>query len=230
MFAKLTALQAELGTLNALIYAADRALRLLSRNRASLSYLHLMAQNVRVDSILPDGRGSSIIVREVTVDDIEQQHWACGRDLAKARVSRGIIGLLAFLRDRCVGYIWISLGNYQDELLPIEFVPAPAGASAWSLDLFIHPDHRRSFAFPRLWAAVFALMRERQLAWMMSGVSATNRLSIASHESLGAVRVGSVAVLVFGRLAVVLQPRKPRLTMAWARRPQIIVQAPIKEA
>ncbi len=159
MLSKLTALRVELGTVDALLYVVDRALRLLSGSRASLSHIYLMAQHVRNDPLLPNGRGSSIIIREATIDDVEREDWACGRDVARTRLGLGMVGLLATLHGRCIGYIWISLGVYQDELLPIELVPAPANTSAWSLDLFIHPDHRRSFAFARLWAAVFAQMQ-----------------------------------------------------------------------
>ena len=227
MFSKLRSLRAELGIVDAALYTVDRALRLLSRDRASLARLYLMAQNLREESSLLRGRGGSIVVREATIEDVERLDWVCGRDVARVRLSLGMVGLLAFRGDRFIGYIWVSLGSYRDELLPVEFVPSPAIVSAWSLDLFIHPDHRRSFAFPRLWAAVFALMRERRLEWIMSSISATNRLSIASHESLGAVCVGHVVALVVGRLVAALQLPGPHFTVAWARRPRIIVRVPI---
>jgi hypothetical protein len=226
MLSRLRRLRAELGTVDSLLHAIDRTLRFMSGNAAYLSCLYLLAQSVRDNSLLPPGRGSSIIVREATIQDAERLDWACGRDVARARLTEGMVGLLAFHRDRLIGYIWVRLGSYQDELLPLELTPSPPEFCAWGLDLFIHPEHRKSFTFARLWAAVFALMRERRLTWIMSSVSATNRLSIASHDSLGAICVGKVVVLVLGRFVAVLQSSRPRLTAVWAQRLRVMVCAP----
>jgi hypothetical protein len=184
-----------LGWLNGCLYALDRLLAIVSRGRARLHKYYFVAQPISEKRWLPAQRGANLEVRRVTesdpiVKEFPRPDWAI-----PYRFKQGAVCLAGFKAGELIGFLWFTLGAYQEDEVHCRYVPLPAGKSAWDFDVYLHPEHRNGIAFLKLWDEANSFLAARDIRWSLSRISAFNRRSMLSHARMGARRIGVASFL-----------------------------------
>ena len=189
----------ELGVVNACLYVADRFLRAVSRGRVRLHKYYFMQQPVPAGSWLPPRRGASIEVRALHADDPALAAFPRPARAYPYRFGQGAVCLAAFKSGLPAGFLWFTVGPYDEDEVRCRFMPLPEGQAAWDFDVYVAPEHRTGPVFLRLWDEANRLLRREAVACSFSRVSAFNALSVASHSRMGATRIGAATFLSVGR-------------------------------
>jgi hypothetical protein len=187
----------EMGWVNGVLYVFDRLLVTVSGGRARLHKNYLVAQPVWTRR-LPPHRGTTIEVRRVAAFDPIIREFPRPDRAAPYRFNQGATCLTALLAGKFIGFVWLTLGPYQEDEFRCRFVPVPEGRSAWDFDIYVDPAHRNGIAFLRLWDEANGFLTEHQVQWSLSRISAFNNGSMLSHARMGAQRVGAVTILSIG--------------------------------
>lgn len=217
MLNKIRAATRQLGAANAAAYLINRALWRLGGFVRIYRYL-LVAQPVRQAPLLTGRRGRSIDVRPVEPGDPAlSAKWLTAQVLSY-RFGQGSICLGAFQNGAMIGWLWLTLGPYDEDEVRCRFMPRPAGQSAWDYDVFILPEYRTGPAFARLWDAANGYMRDRGIAWSFSRISAFNPASLASHRRLGARHIGTATYLCAGPVQFMVSSLAPYLHLSFGPR------------
>jgi len=185
----------QLGWLNGCLYALHRFLASISRGRVRLHKYYFVAQPISVKRWLPPPRGASLEVRRVTesdpiIKDFPRPDWAI-----PYRFKQGAVCLAGFKAGQFIGFLWFTLGAYQEDEVHCRYVPLPKGTSAWDFDVYLHPEHRNGIAFLKLWDEANSFLAARNIRWSLSRISAFNRNSMLSHARMGASRIGAATFL-----------------------------------
>jgi hypothetical protein len=213
----------QLSPATALLYLAGRALARFG-DAVALHDLLLYVQPVRATPLLPPQRGASIEVRVLDGDAALASGLPCPPEHAAARRRGGVHCLAAYSGGALIGFHWIALGPYDDEMVRCRYQPLPDGASAWSFDLRIEPAHRGGFAYARLADATAALLRGHGRTHVASYVEAYNRGAVAAEERLGGRRIGRAVHLRLGPLQLLLASVAPYLHLSLSRRDLPVVR------
>lgn len=187
-----------LGWLNGCLFALDRLLAGISRDRVRLHKYYFVAQPISGKRWLPPQRGASLEVRRVTESDpiikeFPRPDWAI-----PYRFKQGAICLAELRAGKFIGFLWFTLGPYQEDEVRCRYVPLPAGESAWDFDVYLHPEHRNSIAFLKLWDEANSFLAARKIRWSLSRISAFNRSSMLAHARMGASSIGAATFLSIG--------------------------------
>lgn len=209
-----------IGLANALLYWSDRILSRLSWARVRVISYYLLAQQLPSSPLLKPGKGTTILVVEL---DNEKAERLIPRDssVLKQRYGQNSRCLAAFVEEVMVGFIWFTLGPYQEDEVCCTYVPGDDGA--WDYDLWIEPKYRVSFVFVRLWDAAIASMRAKQRFVSFSRVSAFNQGSLAAHKRMGAKVLGKATFFKVGNVQLMLSDLRPRLHFCVTPRSQPIL-------
>ena len=223
---KFKALIQELGAGTAVLYAFAWVLQKTGKSNRLFHY-HLVAQPLD-RRILPPRRGASIEVRELSPRDPRLKELELDDDVLAYREGQGSICFAAFKKGDIIGCLWFCLGPYEEDEVRCLFVPLPAGEAVWDYGAYIHPDHRSSLAFARLWDEASAHLRERGVRWTLSRILAFNARSLRSHSALGAQTLATATFLVLGPLQLTLCSLSPwvHLSLTQAKRPRLAVRSP----
>jgi hypothetical protein len=226
-FAAIRDLVKQFGLPRALLYATDRMLRTVARDRVRLVAYELWAQPVALQSVLPARRGASFAVSQLNAGDPLLHELERPADVIASRLEQGGICLAALKGNEVAGYIWLNLGAYDEDEVRCRFIPEPADRSAWDYDVYVAPAYRGGLVFARLWDAANELLRARGFLWTMSRVSYFNSASRASHSKLGGKVVGSAFFLVVGAVQVMIVASNSfRFAISRTRRPLVHVASP----
>lgn len=201
----------ELGVVNAWLYLADRFLRALSLNRVRLHKYYFMAQPVPAGNWLPGRRGASVEVRRLLAGDPALTSFPRPARAFPYRFAQDAVCLAAFKSGIPAGFLWFTVGPYDEDEVRCRFMPLPKGKAAWDFDVYVAPEHRSGPIFLRLWDEANRLLRREGVTWSFSRVSAFNALSVASHSRMGAMRVGVATFVIFGRWQVSAATVRPFL-------------------
>ena len=200
----------EIGAWNTVLYGADRLLKRINTRARIFRYI-LVAQPVTDQLLTPPRRGENIEVRLIQPDDPLLAMTLPPSTVIASRFSQGAVCFGAIKNSALIGYIWLCIGPYNEDEVKSKFIPEPAGQAAWDFDIYIDPKHRLGFAFPRLWDAANQYLAQNKCLWSMSRISAFNAQSLASHDRLGAHKVGSATYLCIGKWQLMVCSLKPRL-------------------
>lgn len=204
----------ELGFVDACFYVVDRLSSALSGKRARLHKYHFMAQPVAASPWLPPRRGAHFEVRRLHRGDPALRIFPRSERAFPHRFDQGAVCLAAFKSQEPIGFLWLSLGPYQEDEVRCRYVPLPQGKAAWDFDVYITPEHRSSPVFLRLWDEANHLLRSQGVGWSFSRVSAFNPLSAASHSRMGAFRIGAAVFATFGRWQLSVASLPPYLHLS----------------
>ncbi len=187
---------------DALLRHIARTARRLSGRRIRIVKYQLTAQPVAPTPLLPAPRAGALRVERIT-----ENHPMCAALIAqsprpaavvRARLAHGAECVAAFKADMLLGFLWLKHDAYEEDAVRCLFLPRPATQAAWDFDVWVHPAHRASRVFLRLWDTAFAYLRERGVQWTMSRVNAYNAGSLNAHSRLGAVPLGTVTFYCVG--------------------------------
>ncbi|MFO7188430.1 MAG: N-acetyltransferase [Pseudomonadota bacterium] len=203
----------------ALFYGTARLAQKLSAQRVRVVRYRLTAQPVAQAPLLPARAHSAVRVERLAPDHpLAAQLVAQSprpAEVIRRRFAHGAHCYAAFKEERSLlGFLWLQYGAYDEDEVRCLFVPQPEGQAAWDFDVWVHPAHRASRVFVRLWDAAFADLRTRGVRWTMSRVNAYNPESLHSHRRLGAVILGTATFYCAGTRQWLLLEDSPCLRRA----------------
>jgi hypothetical protein len=198
-----------LGWLDGWLYALARVLAGISGNRIRIHKYYLVAQPVAKKSWLSPHRGQSFEIRRVAefdplVRQFRRPDWA-----ASYRFNQGAVCLAALKGGTLVGFLWLTLGPYQEDEVRCRYVPLPLGRSAWDFDVHVEPEYRNGIAFLRLWDEANSFLTAHQIRWSLSRISAFNSGSILSHSRMGTRPIGAATFLCIGPWQIAVSTVSP---------------------
>jgi hypothetical protein len=198
----------QLGWMNACLYALARAVSLLSRQRVRIHKYYFVAQPVATAPWLPSRRGQSVEIRRVgefdsLVKQFPRPDWA-----APYRFRQGSVCLAALKGGSLAGFLWLTMGPYQEDEVRCRYFPLPAGKSAWDFDVYVEPEQRNGVVFLKLWDEANRFLSTNRFQWSLSRISAFNSGSILSHAKMGTRRIGAATFVTLGpwQIAVATVP------------------------
>lgn len=194
----------------------------------SIEQYYVVAQPIPGRRLLSEKRGESIWVQQIERDHPMILQLPRPRDEIVQRFAGGALCFLATRGDRIVGHLWVTQSPYREPVHRCEFVPRPAGQTAWDFDMWIAPKERLGLAFARLWDECNSYLRERGVTWTCSRVSAFNRASLKAHERMGMRVMHSLIYLGAGPVEVLIADVGPFFALSFSPRtfPVIEVTAP----
>lgn len=207
----------ELGWVNGCAYLLARLLSVVSFNRVALQKYYFVAQPVAHKRWLSLRRGNSIVVQRVLPSDPVVHAFPRPPAVVAARFAQEGICLAASKDDEFIGFLWLTLGPYQEDEVRCRYIPLPENHTAWDFDVFLHPEHRIGIAFLKLWDEANAFLAARGVAWSLSRISAFNGNSINSHGKMGARRIGAAVFLSIGGWQLSCASVSPRVFFSTSR-------------
>lgn len=212
-----------LGWLDGTLLLLKRGLRRLTGGRAGLIKYRLVAQPVPEQPWLPSGRGRRIEVRASGPEDPALARFPRPAEVFRFRFEQGAHCFVAYRDAEPIGFIWFTVGDYEEDEVRCLFRPRPEGRAAWDFDVYVAPEHRIGPAFLRLWDTANAYLRERGVRWSLSRIDAFNPGSVGAHRRLGAASVGWLVFLTAGPLRLMLGSVRPwcHLGLSRAHRPVV---------
>lgn len=204
----------DFGAAAAALYAIDRLLTRISGGRAHIYFYRLEVQPVPHAPLLPPHRGRQFQIRELPPDDTAHRMSPRPPAVIVARYAQGGRCIGAFLEQRLVGQIWLQLDGYDEDEVRCRFSLAPQGKVAWDYDVYIDPPLRGGFLFAKLWDAAFEILRQHNVEWTVSRISAFNAGSLTAHKRLGARQVGRAIFVVCGKAQLLICGLRPFMHLA----------------
>lgn len=202
-----------LGWADALLYCIDRVFQKAGGAVGICRYI-LVAQPVLTRPLLSPRRAQSLAVRILQVDDELGDDTTLNRELLAKRIAAGNVCFGAFEAGRLVGFVCLGFERHDDELLHVRFIMPPTRPASWDYDFYIAPQHRLGFVYAGLWDSVFRFLHARGVEWSLSYIASTNKKSMNSQARMGAVNIGSLTVLRFGRCQAIIECRVPFVRIA----------------
>ncbi len=186
------------GWFNVSLFLLDRFLITASRGGLRLYRYYLIAQPVARTDLLPPGRGRKIEIRLIHEQDEIIRHFPRPAAVIQSRFNQGAKCLVALKEGKFIGFLWLLMGNYQEDEVRARYVPLPSGESAWDFDVYVAPDFRLGLTFLRLWDHANHVLRENNVLWSCSRISAFNTGSLGAHARLGTLSLGSAVFFCAG--------------------------------
>ena len=228
MLSKLRAAAAELGWTNAILYGINRVSKTRWGGFVQVDPVHLVVHAVRRDPVLPPRRGRGIETRRLSTDEALKCGVPISENLIESRRQGEAVCLAAFKDDRLIGYRWLQLGPYSDEEVHCTFVAVAGRRAAWGWNFFVAPQHRTSFVFARLWDETYAFLRDNDLQWIFSWISAFTPAVLTAEQRLGAHRLGGAVFISVGPVQLLLATIAPfvHVSLRRAAPPRLVLPIP----
>jgi hypothetical protein len=159
--------------------------------------------------MLAPHRGQIFDILQVTGSDAVIRQLPRPEWVAPFRFSQGAMCLAALKAKKMVGFLWLTLGPYQEDEVRCRYVPLPPGQSSWDFDIYVDPEYRNGVVFMKLWDEANRYLASRQVRWSLSRISAFNSGSILSHARMGAKPIGTATFLSIGRWQIAVSTVAP---------------------
>lgn len=206
------------GFWGAVPYFADRILTRASAGRVRLHKYWIVAQPVEPPAAPTDEashRGFEL--RRVTQADARYEDYPRPEAVIRARFRNGGQCLAAYRQNVFVGYIWFSVGPYDEDEVRCRFVPLPRGKASWDYDAYVVERYRLGRAFKLLWDAALASLDAQGVQVSYSRISAFNSSSVAAHTRMGARRIGTLMFFCAGSLQCMISSLPPYVSLSDSR-------------
>jgi hypothetical protein len=228
MWRKLRAGISDLGWRNGILYFVSRVLESLTRGRCRIVKYYFVAQPVPDHRFASALQTTAISIRRVAPDDPIVNNFPRPTDVVARRFADGAVCIVAAKSDALMGFVWIMPGEYMEDEVRCLYVLEPPGVAAWDFDVWVAPENRLTRTFARLWDVANAFLRERGYLWSISRISAFNAGSLASHQRLGAQKLGSGLFLLLGQAQIAVFNCRPffHLSAGPGSYPVLRVRAP----
>ena len=211
------------GRANACLLAASRLLDLLFGQRVRIFKYYFMAQPIAgMGTARP--RGGTFDLRWVhdgwpLFSQIERPS-----SVISARFAQGARCLAAVTNEsELAGFLWFTVGPYEEDEVRARFCPEPSGASAWDFDVWVLPRYRMGRLLSYLWGVAGAQLTAEGVGQTVSRISAFNAESLASHRRMGGRVVGEAVFFCAGRWQLTKCSLAPKWHLSWRedQRPEI---------
>ncbi len=215
-----------LGTLNGLLYLASRALEGASGGRARIVKYLLVAQPVAVGAALrPD---ANTRIRDCAAGDPLEADFPRPPRVIAARHAAGAQCLVATVKERFAGFLWLQRNRYEEDEVRCSYVLADPASCVWDFDVYVEPAFRNGRTMARLWQAANERLLAEGVRWSCSRISTFNAASLAAHRRLGAQPIGNALFVVIGPLQLALLSGAPfvHLSLTPSQRPRLALRPP----
>jgi hypothetical protein len=186
----------------------------MSGGQVRVHKYYLVAQPVSSTPWLAPNRGQSFEVRQVAELDAVVRQFPRPGWVASYRFNQGAVCLAAMKSGTLVGFLWLTLGPYQEDEVRCRYVPLPTGKSAWDFDVHVDPEYRNGIVFLKLWDEANRFLAAHQIQWSLSRISAFNSGSILSHAKMAARRIGTATFLSIGSWQIAASTVRPYLHLS----------------
>ena len=226
MLFKFSDLSTELGPLNAVYWSFNRVLDGL-RVPCKIFRYYFVAQPVAEKAYLPSRLGRSIDVRMLPSTDGALSNLPIDNTVLNYRFDQNAVCFGAFQDNSIVGCLWLCLSEYNEDEVRCWYNLKPEQRTAWDFDVYVAPAARGGFAFLKLWDAANAYLRDQEVNWSLSRISAFNPDSLRAHQKLGARQFASAIFLQLGRLQLMMSSVKPfiHLSASSHSTPKLVLRA-----
>lgn len=197
------------GGFNFSLFVLNKFLVVVSKGYLRLYKYYLIAQPVTKTALLSPGRGKKIEVRLIHENDKITGQFPRPAAAIRSRFEQGAKCLAAFKEQQFIGFLWLLLGSYQEDEVRARYIPLPAGRAAWDFDVYVAPEFRLGFTFPRLWDQANRVLTENNILWSCSRISPYNTGSLGAHARLGTVFLGSATFFCVGRWQITFASVSP---------------------
>ncbi|MCM2283290.1 MAG: hypothetical protein NDI81_00810 [Desulfobacula sp.] len=142
----------------------------------------------------------SFLKKSYTVRILDQYHdmlkvFPVSRKTLDYRFGQKSICLVVLKDQNPIGFLWIILKKYQEDIL---FCDLKMGNEiAWDFDLWILDEYRLTPAFSILWDFAFEFLANRNIKYIYSRISTLNNNSIDVHSRLGGHVVGKLLFIQY---------------------------------
>ncbi|MBV7534776.1 hypothetical protein KW842_03250 [Duganella sp. sic0402] len=211
-----------MGVLNTCLYLLARLLERLSGKRWALYRYFFVAQYV-ADTPFTPMRGQDIQIQSPGPDDALPSNYPRPARVVRERYAQGARSLTAWRGGRLAGFLWLIQGTYKEDEVRVRYQLASPRA-CWDFDVWVLPEERLGWVFRRLWEAARQHLRQRDIRWSCSRISAFNPASLQAHAQIGVVRLGHAIFLRCGEWQWMLGSLRPyfHLSRNDASCPQLI--------
>lgn len=224
MSERLRSTVAQLGWRWAVLYALHVGLRsVLGRRVAIVPYL-LYAQPTGTDAYAGVRDDDATRIERVGPDADVVSAFPRPPAVLAERFASGAQCHVARVRGRFAGYLWIDRHDHDEDEVRCRYRLPVDGCGAWDFDVYVEPDFRIGRTLARLWKAVDGALAAEGVQWTFSRISAFNRMSIATHERLGARRVGRIVFVVAGGAQFTVLDTPPYLHLSLRERGRLSVR------
>jgi hypothetical protein len=197
------------GWFNLGLFILNKFFVTVSNGNLRLYKYHLIAQPVGQTPLLPPRRGRNIDVGLIDEGEGIIREFPRPATAIQARFAQGARCLVARKEERFIGFLWVLLGGYQEDEVRARYIPLPEGNAAWDFDVYVEPESRFGLAFPRLWDEANRFLREHDVSWSCSRISAFNAGSLGAHARLGTRLLGSAIFFCAGPWQLTLASVSP---------------------
>jgi hypothetical protein len=205
----------ELGLAAALLYALDKLLKAASNGRAAVVAYGLYAQPLHDQGLLAVRESPETLVERVGPQSQLLDAFPRPRAVNDARFGAGATCYAASVRGRFAGHVWISRASYDEDEVRCLYVMTDPRREVWDFDVYVEPEFRLGRTLARLWKAVAQDLAREGVQCSMSRISLFNRHSIATHQRLGAQRLGSAVFVRLGQVQLGLFSLAPYVHLSW---------------
>lgn len=205
---------AQLGGAWAGLYAVHVALRAVTGGRARIVPYLLYAQPIGADVYRGVRDDPATRIERVDPNDEIVRDFPRPAAVLAQRFAAGAHCHVARVRGRFGAYLWIDRRDHDEDEVRCRYRLPSDGRSTWDFDVYVEPDFRVGRTLARLWKAADATLAREGVRWSFSRISAFNRVSIATHERLGARRVGRAVFVVAGGLQLAVLDSAPYLHLS----------------
>ena len=187
MIRRLANLHSELGTLPTLSYLCGELLVRCSR-KFDLHHYRFYAQPITDTQRVSELRRSRYIFEWLDTYTELLDQLGRPRNIIESRFAQGARCLIATQDNNFLACLWLVESKYiEDEIRATYYFPNNA---AWDFDVFVTPKKRLTPLFAILWDTADSWMKERNIQYSLSRISAHNSNSLRSHEAAGAKPIG----------------------------------------
>lgn len=187
---------AQLGWLNTALYLLARVLERASSGRWAL-YRYLFVAQYVSDVALSPQRGADIHITCPAAGITLPADYPRPADVVHQRYAQGANTLSAWRNGRLAGFLWLIQHAYQEDEVRARYQLASPRAS-WDFDVWVRPEERLGWVFRRLWEAARQHLRQGDIRWTCSRISAFNPASLRAHAQIGIVQLGHALFLRCG--------------------------------
>jgi len=135
-------------------------------------------------------------------------------EVIQNRFKQGYVCIAALKDEQFVGCIWLSLHPYLEDEVRAIFSPQPSNEVAWDFDVYIAPQFRATYLFPKLWDEADNYLKSQGFKATASRISGFNIQSVNSHKKLGAKTISRAVYIKIGRLQLSLCSNFPYLHLS----------------
>ena len=166
----------------------------------------------RVFSKLRDNR--NITLRRLAKEDQFTETFGRQAGVLNSRLASGAVCIAAYKDNKIIGFLWVTLTEYREDEVQCNFEPQPKGEAAWDFDIYLKPQYRMGRLFLRLWDNANIYLRENNVYWTMSRISAMAPGSLSSHQRLGAKCVGSAVFIKLLKYQLMISTLSPYIHLS----------------